>query len=73
MPTNGYGAFAQLNHLNNNNNKMTSLEPISSENPSSVAKQTQRHSRDHVQCEKSSTDGRAKKLRRIGNVKKVFR
>ena len=26
-----------------------------------------RHSRDHVQCEKSS----AKKLRRIGNIKKI--
>ena len=37
----------------------TSLAPISSENPSSVAQQNQRirHSRDHVQCKKSSTDG----------------
>ena len=44
---------------NNNNNKKTSLAPISSENPSSVAQQNQRirHSRDHVQCKKSSTDG----------------
>ena len=43
----------------NNNNKITSLVPISSENPSSVAQQNQRirHSRDHVQCKKSSTDG----------------
>ena len=39
--------------------KMTSLAPISSENPSSVAQQNQRirHSRDRVQCKKSSTDG----------------
>ena len=44
---------------NNNNNKRTSLAPISSENPSSVAQQNQRirHSRDHIQCKKSSTDG----------------
>ena len=44
---------------NNNNNKITYLAPISSENPSSVAQQNQRirHSRDHVQCKKSSTDG----------------
>ena len=44
---------------NNNDNKMTSMAPISSENPSSVAQQNQRnrHSRDHVQCKKSSTDG----------------
>ena len=44
---------------NNNNNKMTSLAPISSENPSSVAQQNQRirHSREHVQRKKSSTDG----------------
>ena len=44
---------------NNNNNKITSLAPISSENPSSVAQQNQRirHSRYHVQCKKSSTDG----------------
>ena len=44
---------------NNNNNKITSLAPISSENPSSVAEQIQRigHSRDHLQCKKSSTDG----------------
>ena len=44
---------------NNNNNKNTSLAPISSENPSSVAQQNQRirHSRDHVQCKKASTDG----------------
>ena len=44
---------------NNNNNKITSLAPISSENPSSVAQQNQRirHSRDNVQCKKSSTDG----------------
>ena len=50
-------AFNSL-HINNNN-KMTSLAPISSENPSSVAQQNQRirHSRDHVQCKKSSTDG----------------
>ena len=43
----------------NNNNKITCLAPISSENPSSVAQQNQRirHSRDHVQCKKSSTDG----------------
>ena len=43
----------------NNNNKKTSLAPISSENPSSVAQQNQRirHSRDHVQYKKSSTDG----------------
>ena len=43
----------------NNNNKKTSLAPISSENPSSVAQQNQRirHSRNHVQCKKSSTDG----------------
>ena len=42
-----------------NNNKITSLAPISSENPSSVAQQNQRirHSRYHVQCTKSSTDG----------------
>ena len=42
-----------------NNNKNTSLAPISSENPSSVVQQNQRirHSRDHVQCKKSSTDG----------------
>ena len=41
------------------NNKITFLAPISSENPSSVAEQIQRigHSRDHVQCKKSSTDG----------------
>ena len=47
------------NHNNNNNNKMTSLAPISSENPRSVAQQNQRirQSRDHVQCKKSSTDG----------------
>ena len=45
--------------LNNNNNKMTSLAPIYSENPSSVVQQNQRirHSRVHVQCKKSSTDG----------------
>ena len=43
----------------NNNNKITSLAPISSENPSSVAQQNQRirHYRYHVQCKKSSTDG----------------
>ena len=43
---------------NNNNNKMTSLAPVSSENPSSVAQQNQRirHYRYHVQCKKSSTD-----------------
>ena len=42
-----------------NNNKMTSLAPISSEDQSSVAHQNQRirHSRDHVQCRKSSTNG----------------
>ena len=41
-----------------NNNKKTSLAPISSENLSSVAQQNQRirHSRDHVQCKKLSTD-----------------
>ena len=41
------------------NNKMTSMAPISSENPSSVAQQNQRirHSCVHVQCKKSSTDG----------------
>ena len=46
-------------YSNNNNTKMnSSLAPIS-ENPSSVAQQNQRirHSRDHVQSEKSSTDG----------------
>ena len=45
--------------FNNNNNKKASLAPISSENPSSVAQQNQRirHSRDHVQYKKSSTDG----------------
>ena len=39
--------------------KLTSLAPISSENPSSVTQQNPRirHSRDHVQCKKSSTDG----------------
>ena len=44
---------------NDNNNKITSLAPISSENLSSVAHQNQRtkHSRDHVQYRKSSTDG----------------
>ena len=38
---------------------MTSLAPISSENPNSMAQQNQRirHYRDHVQCKKSSTDG----------------
>ena len=40
-------------------NKMTSLAPISSENPSSVVQQNQRirHSCVQVQCKKSSTDG----------------
>ena len=43
----------------NNNNKTTSLAPIFSENPSSVAQQNQRirHSRNHVQCKNFSTDG----------------
>ena len=47
------------NNNNNKNNKKTSLAPISSENPSSVAQQNLRirHSRNHVQCKKSSTDG----------------
>ena len=42
-----------------NNNKITSMAPISSENPSSVAQQNQRikYSRVHVQCKKSLTDG----------------
>ena len=53
---------------------MTSLAPISSENPSSVAHQNQRisilvimynaESRQHM-------DGGDKKLRRIGNFKKI--
>ena len=70
------GGYVWHNNINNNN-KMTSLAPISSENPSSVAQQNQRimHSRDHVQCEKSLTDGWmdgcAKKLRRIVNIKKI--
>ena len=42
---------------NNNNNKMTSLAPISSENPSSVAQQNQKAFSYNVQCKKSSTDG----------------
>ena len=48
-----------LHNNNNNNNKMTSLAPISSENPSSVAQQNKkiRHSLDHVQCKKPLTDG----------------
>ena len=43
----------------NNNNKVTYLAQISSDNPNSVAQQNQRirHSRDYVQCEKSETDG----------------
>ena len=56
------------------NNKMTSLAPISPENPSSVAQQNQRirHSHVHVQCKKSPPmDGGAKKLRRIGNFEKI--
>ena len=44
---------------NNDTNKTTSLALISSKNPSSVVQQNQRirHSRDHVQCKTSSTDG----------------
>ena len=51
--------FQKYLNFNNNNNKITSLAPISSENLGSVAQQNQRirHSRDHVQCKKSSTDG----------------
>ena len=62
------------NNNSNTNNKMTSLAPISSENPSLVAQQNQRitHSRDHVQCKsRQPMDGGAKKLRRIGNLKKI--
>ena len=48
-----------MNSNNNDTNKMTSLAPISSKNPSSVSQQNQRirHSHDHVLCEKSSTYG----------------
>ena len=54
-----YIDFLYNNKIKNNNNKMTSLAPISSENRSSEAQQNQRirHSRVHVQCKKSSTDG----------------
>ena len=59
MRTNVPLSNINLFNNNNHNNKKTSLAPISSENPSSVAQQNQRirHSRNHVQCKKSSTDG----------------
>ena len=55
----GCSYFVFCLRTEDNNNKMTSLAAITSENPSSVAQQNQRirHSRDHVQFNKSSTDG----------------
>ena len=52
-------SFLKSNNNNSNNNTITSLAPISSENPSSVAQENQRirHSCGHVQCNKSSRDG----------------
>ena len=58
---------------NNNNNKITYLAPISSENPSSVAQQKGLGILVTMYKAKSRqpTDVGAKKLRRIGNFDKI--
>ena len=69
-------AFDTIDHniLLHNNNKKTSLAPISSENPSSVAQQNQGLGilvTMYNAKSRQPMDGGAKKLRRIGHFEKI--